>query len=180
MVDCLFCRTDDQAVNRILCENDSFFARLDNFPATEGHVEIVPRRHVVSFFDLMEHEVSDAYALLKRARKILDQRLEPDGYTIGVNEGEAAGRTVHHLHIHLIPRAFGDVEDPRGGIRRSLPNGNPDLWTTDLAIAPARELPRLASTYSHKPSAASTPFDPHIGETSDAQLFREAGRIHLG
>ncbi len=125
---CLFCRQDDPAANKLLCQNDSFFARLDNFPATAGHVEVVPKRHVVSFFDLMGHEVADAYALLQTARKLLDREHDPDGYTIGINEGSAAGRSVDHLHIHLIPRRTGDVPDPRGGIRRCLPNGNPDLW----------------------------------------------------
>jgi len=127
---CLFCGWTDPNANRLLCENASFYARLDNFPATPGHAEIVPKRHVESFFDLMDHELVDAYALLNNARKVLESRFGPDGYTIGVNEGIAAGRTVHHLHIHLIPRTFGDVPDPRGGIRRGLPNGDPDLWVT--------------------------------------------------
>jgi diadenosine tetraphosphate (Ap4A) HIT family hydrolase len=132
---CLFCRMDDTTVHVILCENDSFFARFDNFPATSGHVEVVPKRHVVSFFDLMEQEVADAYSLLKEARRLLDERYGADGYTVGVNEGEAAGRTVHHLHIHLVPRRFGDVKDPRGGIRRALPNGDPDMWKASGPMA---------------------------------------------
>lgn len=125
---CLFCKYDDPASNRILCENDLFYARFDNYPASKGHVEIVPRRHVESFFDLTDVEVSAAYALLRQARQALDERVRPDAYTIGVNEGVAAGRSVHHLHIHLVPRFTGDVPDPRGGIRRALPHCDPDLW----------------------------------------------------
>jgi diadenosine tetraphosphate (Ap4A) HIT family hydrolase len=107
--------------------------RRDNFPATDGHVEIVPKRHVVSFFDLTRRELDDAFALLKKARhEIAQMASDPDGYTIGVNEGEAAGRTVDHLHIHVIPRRKGDVDDPRGDIRRIFPHCNPDAW------APAR------------------------------------------
>lgn len=126
---CLFCAQDDVTANRILAQNKTFFVRQDNYPATDGHVEIVPKRHVVSFFDLTPREIRDAYDLLKVARDLIPQ-LWPaaDGYTIGVNEGEAAGRSVDHLHIHLIPRRIGDVADPRGGIRRVVPNCDPDLW----------------------------------------------------
>lgn len=127
-VTCLFCRQDDRSANRVLCDNATFYARYDNFPATRGHVEVVPKRHVVSFFDLTDGEMADAYSLLKTARELLERDVHPDGYTIGINEGVAAGRSVHHLHIHLVPRRHGDVEDPRGGIRRALPNGNPELW----------------------------------------------------
>ncbi|MET1033154.1 MAG: HIT domain-containing protein, partial [Candidatus Saccharimonadales bacterium] len=62
------------------------------------------------------------YGLAKSAREVILDRYHPDGFTLGVNEGEAAGRTVHHLHFHLIPRYFGDVENPRGGLRGVIPN----------------------------------------------------------
>lgn len=126
--DCLFCQADDPSLNRILCQNDLFFARFDNFPANPGHIEIVPRRHVVSFFDLDEHEVLSAYTLMREARDLIDEKYFPEAYTIGVNDGKAAGRSIDHLHIHLIPRHHGDVDDPRGGIRRAAPNSDPDAW----------------------------------------------------
>jgi diadenosine tetraphosphate (Ap4A) HIT family hydrolase len=113
-----------------MCENASFFARYDNFPATEGHLQVVPKRHVESFFDLSEQEIAAAYALLREAQEQLEKKYAPHGYTIGVNEGEAAGRSVDHLHIHLIPRYYGDVRDPRGGIRQAAPNCDPDSWVT--------------------------------------------------
>ena len=131
--DCIFCRRHDPAINQIMRENASFFARYDNFPANEGHLEIVPKRHVESFFDLSRQEVIEAYELLVAARDELHARHHPDGYTIGVNEGQAAGRSVDHLHIHLIPRYYGDVKDPRGGIRRAAPNCDPDEWVTSTA-----------------------------------------------
>lgn len=112
-----------------MCENVSFFARYDNFPATDGHLEIVPKRHVESFFELSDQEIVEAYELIREAQKELQQKYEPDGYTIGVNEGEAAGRSIDHLHIHLIPRYHGDVTDPRGGIRQAVPNCDPDSWS---------------------------------------------------
>lgn len=148
---CLFCAQDDVTVNRIVAENKTFFVREDNFPATRGHVEIVPKRHVVSFFDLTPREIRDAYELLKVARdKITQMWSAPDGYTIGVNEGEAAGRSVDHLHIHLIPRRIGDVDDPRGGIRRVVPNCDPDLWARETDDWAARVgLSRVAEFAEH-------------------------------
>lgn len=125
---CLFCQRHDRRLNQIMCENETFFARYDNFPATTGHIEIIPKRHVESLFDLSPLEMTQAYELMSRAQKILANQYHPDGYTIGVNEGKAAGRSIDHLHIHLIPRRFGDVDDPRGGIRQVLPNYDPDSW----------------------------------------------------
>jgi diadenosine tetraphosphate (Ap4A) HIT family hydrolase len=128
VTDCLFCQADDPSLNTVLCENQLFYARFDNFPANPGHVEIVPRRHVVSFFDLDDHEVLSAYSLMRTARRLIEQKYFPEAYTIGINDGKAAGRSIDHLHIHLIPRHHGDVDDPRGGIRRGAPNSDPDLW----------------------------------------------------
>lgn len=126
--DCLFCQPDDPSLNRILCENELFYARFDNFPANPGHIEIVPRRHVVSFFELDDQEVLSAYSLMRAARDLIDEKYFPEAYTIGINDGKAAGRSIDHLHIHLIPRHHGDVDDPRGGIRRAAPNSDPDAW----------------------------------------------------
>jgi diadenosine tetraphosphate (Ap4A) HIT family hydrolase len=128
---CLFC---NQTAHRILWQTAHWYVRYDNYPATEGHVQAVPKRHVDSFFDLTEAEVTEMYGVLTTARQILTDRHHPDGWTIGVNDGRAAGRSIDHLHIHLIPRYWGDVEDPRGGIRKALPNCDPDAWDT----APAR------------------------------------------
>jgi diadenosine tetraphosphate (Ap4A) HIT family hydrolase len=126
--DCIFCLQYHPDKNLIMVQNETFFARYDNFPAAPGHVEIVPKRHVVSFFDLSPEEVRAAYELLLQAQERLAEQHRPAGYTIGVNEGTAAGRSVDHLHIHLIPRYKGDVEDPRGGIRQIVPGCEPDLW----------------------------------------------------
>lgn len=126
---CIFCIRVNGELNRIACENRTFFARYDNFPANPGHVEIVPKRHVESFFELTEQEVVEAYSLIHEAREIIaKQHRTPHAFTIGINDGRAAGRTIDHLHIHLIPRYDGDVEDPRGGIRQCAPNCDPDAW----------------------------------------------------
>ena len=122
---CLFCRKDE---HKILVESDNFYARFDNFPATDGHIEVVSKRHVASFFDLSSSETAEAVELLRRAHSIINENFGPDGYTVGINDGEAAGRSIDHLHIHLIPRYWGDVSDPRGGIRQVVPNCYPDAW----------------------------------------------------
>lgn len=119
--ECLFCRFDDPAANTIIEESELAFARWDNFPASNGHAEVVPKRHVESYFDLTEEEVLSLHSLAKTAKRVIDERHRPDGYNIGVNEGESAGRTIHHVHIHLIPRYAGDVPEPRGGIRHIIP-----------------------------------------------------------
>lgn len=142
-MDCLFCRRDDEQLNRISHQNSTCFARLDNFPAAEGHTEIVPKRHVESFFDLTPQEVLDAYELILTVRNDLGESLGPDGFTIGVNEGRAAGRSIDHLHIHVIPRRFGDVEDPAGGIRQILPNCDPQTWMAATAQALDKSDPLL-------------------------------------
>ena len=119
--ECLFCRPDT-AQNMLVAQAATAYVRLDNFPSAAGHMEVVPRRHVASFFDLTPAEVQDIHTLACEARAYVP---DVDGWTIGVNEGRAAGRTVDHLHLHLIPRQHGDVPDPRGGIRWVLPGTAP-------------------------------------------------------
>ena len=119
--ECVFCDRDNIEKNTIILENELAFSRWDNFPVSEGHAEIIPKRHVASFFDLSSEEVLSIYKLAGATKRIIETRHNPDAFTIGINEGEAAGRTVHHLHIHLIPRYVGDVPEPRGGIRHIIP-----------------------------------------------------------
>lgn len=96
-------------------------AFFDGFPVSPGHTLIIPRRHVASFFDLTDEEVADMLALARRVQTILDKRFHPDGYNLGVNVGLAAGQSVLHVHMHLIPRYAGDVSDPKGGVRGVIP-----------------------------------------------------------
>jgi len=115
---CLFCSVPP---HEILIDGPIAMARIDNHPVSPGHTLIIPRRHVASFFETTEEERLAMMKLLDEARAILDGKHKPDGYNIGVNSGEAAGQTVMHLHIHLIPRYLGDRDDPRGGVRWVLP-----------------------------------------------------------
>ncbi|MDB5184410.1 MAG: histidine triad protein [Candidatus Saccharibacteria bacterium] len=117
---CIFCTPDDRDIHDIIDQNDLAYARWDNFPAAEGHAEVIPRRHVESFFQLSDDEVLAVYGLAKAAQYVISAKYKPEGFTIGVNDGLAAGRTVHHLHLHLIPRHFNDVPAPRGGIVQVL------------------------------------------------------------
>lgn len=115
---CPFCNL---VQDRIVAANDHAVAFFDGFPISPGHVLIVPRRHVASFFDVSEEERRDLFALLTTMREKLVQEKKADGFNVGINDGEAAGQTVLHLHIHLIPRFSGDMPDPRGGVRWIFP-----------------------------------------------------------
>jgi len=95
---------------------------LDGFPVSEGHTLIVPRRHVASLFDLEAEEIEAIWHLVSEVRRDLAERLSPDGFNVGLNDGEAAGQTVMHAHVHVIPRFAGDVPDPRGGVRYVVPD----------------------------------------------------------
>ena len=108
MKGCLFCEKDDPGKNKVICENDMAYSRWDNFPISKGHAQVVPKRHVVSFFDLKGDELTQIFGLLKETKQLIDERFHPDGYNLGVNEGEVAGRRINHLHIHMVPRYFGD------------------------------------------------------------------------
>jgi diadenosine tetraphosphate (Ap4A) HIT family hydrolase len=116
--DCPFCSLGS---DRIISESDHTVTIRDGFPVSEGHTLIVPKRHVQSFFELHAIEKAAILQALEEAKEALDKELEPDGYNIGINDGEAAGQTVMHMHVHLIPRYIGDTEDPRGGVRHVFP-----------------------------------------------------------
>ena len=116
--ECPFCVAEPE---RVRLENEVGQALRDLFPVTAGHTLVVPRRHVASLFDLSPEEQRQLWELTRRTRELLQTELQPDGYTIGLNEGMAAGQSVPHAHIHVIPRRHGDVSDPTGGIRAIFP-----------------------------------------------------------
>ncbi|MCZ2152868.1 MAG: HIT family protein [Bryobacterales bacterium] len=115
---CPFCALP---AGRIHMANDLAVAIRDGFPVSPGHTLILPKRHVGSFFTVTEAERNAMLALLDATKAGLDAEFRPDGYNLGINDGPAAGQTVPHLHMHLIPRYEGDREDPRGGIRWIFP-----------------------------------------------------------
>lgn len=117
--DCVFCNAE--RTKEIIASSPLSLAFYDGFPVSPGHTLIIPRRHVASFFDLTEEERADMISLMCCVKAMIDQRFHPDGYNIGVNVGEAAGQSVFHVHLHLIPRYFGDVPSPKGGVRGVIP-----------------------------------------------------------
>jgi len=104
-----------------LAANDHAIAFPDAFPVSPGHALIVSRRHVADLFELSAEEQAALWALLPDVKAALDVRHAPAAYNVGVNVGAAAGQTVGHVHVHVIPRYEGDATDPRGGIRWVLP-----------------------------------------------------------
>ncbi|MEN6587286.1 MAG: HIT family protein [Sulfuricella sp.] len=114
---CAFCHPDG-----ILFENDLAYARSDLYPVNPGHLLVIPKRHVADFFLTTEAEKAALLSLLDEAKHLLDEKYVPDGYNIGINVGEAAGQTIFHVHMHLIPRYRGDMENPRGGVRGVIPS----------------------------------------------------------
>lgn len=111
---CPFCNLD---ASRIVLANPHAQAISDGFPISPGHTLIIPKRHVASFFELTPEEQKAMLDLLAEMRQLLLAERNPDGFNIGINDGAAAGQTIMHLHIHLIPRYAGDQPDPRGGVR---------------------------------------------------------------
>jgi len=122
---CPFCTLP---VGRIIDSNDHGMVVRDGFPISAGHTLVIPRRHIGSFFELTADERHSLLGLLDKAKEVLDAELRPDGFNIGINDGPAAGQTVPHLHIHLIPRYKGDLAAPRGGVRWIIPE-KADYWS---------------------------------------------------
>lgn len=103
-------------------ENDLAYVLTDTNPVSLGHCLIVPRRHVAEFFDATKEEKLAIFELIDEMKAIIDKKHKPDAYNIGVNIGKAAGQSVPHIHIHMMPRYVGDIENPRGGVRGVIPN----------------------------------------------------------
>lgn len=117
--DCIFCRPDKK---RLLDENALAYVLKDGFPVTEGHLLVIPKRHVSSLFDLFDPEVKACMRIMKEQKQIVGDRDEAvEGFNVGVNVNEVAGQTIFHCHWHLIPRRKGDVPNPRGGVRHIIP-----------------------------------------------------------
>ncbi|WP_321322782.1 HIT family protein [Thiomicrorhabdus sp.] len=112
---CPFCDSE------FYLENATCYARFDLYPVTKGHTLVIPKRHVATWFDMSQQEQIDAINLVQAVKLQLDKDYSPDGYNIGVNCGEAAGQTIAHAHIHVIPRYKGDMSDPKGGVRGVIP-----------------------------------------------------------
>ncbi|MGC1454669.1 MAG: HIT family protein [Nitrospirota bacterium] len=119
MTVCPFCSI---AAEKIAAQDSLSFTIRDTLPVSPGHTLILPKRHIASIFQATKDEVAALWEAVQQARNGLIREYSPDGFNIGINDGLAAGQTILHLHIHLIPRYQGDVPDPRGGIRWIFPD----------------------------------------------------------
>jgi diadenosine tetraphosphate (Ap4A) HIT family hydrolase len=117
MNECPFCDADDSLMSNTLA-----FVRYDRFPVTPGHLLVITRRHVASYFESTAAERAALFGLIDDGKALLDERFKPAGYNVGINVGAVAGQTIAHLHVHLIPRYAGDSPDPRGGVRGVIPD----------------------------------------------------------
>ena len=164
--------------------------------AAPGHALIIPTRHVASWFDATPEEQREILGAIPRLRQQIECEHRPDGYNIGVNVGEAAGQTVHHLHVHVIPRYSGDVPDPRGGVRHVIPSrGNyltplpplPDSRTRSALVAGGADDPLLPHLLSHLDRATGVDIAVAFALESGVALLEEhlrdvldrGGRVRL-
>lgn len=116
---CHFCSLEN--IN-IAAENRYCVAFYDGYPVSPGHTLIIPKRHVANYFDLTVEETEAMHSLMLEMKERMDSERHPDGYNIGINVNEAAGQSVFHVHMHLIPRYKGDMDDPKGGVRGVIPD----------------------------------------------------------
>jgi diadenosine tetraphosphate (Ap4A) HIT family hydrolase len=117
--ECPFCAPGSE--RELLTESAQVYAIEDKYPVNEGHTLVIPKRHEVDYFDLSGQEQTACWMLVNRVNQLLQEQLNPDGFNVGINCGEAAGQTIDHVHIHVIPRYEDDVDNPTGGVRNVIP-----------------------------------------------------------
>lgn len=120
---CRFCSIVANEPELVTRRGDLVAAFDSEFPATAGHVLVVPLRHVRRVADLSEAEWAQLFSVT-RAELVRLSEKDPDGFTIGINDGEAAGQSVGHVHVHVVPRREGDVVNPKGGVLRGCPDSH--------------------------------------------------------
>ena len=147
----------DRPESAWIAHNAFAFAIPDGYPVSPGHTLVIPRRVVPTWFDATPEEQVAILGLIAEVKRMLDRELHPDGYNVGFNAGEAAGQTVMHLHVHVIPRYRGDVEDPRGGVRHVIPGKGNYLAKAASTLIPA---PTVAPSLST--GEAADPFLDHL------------------
>jgi len=120
MEDCLFCDFDNA---ELIEEGEYCYSRRDGYPVSQYHTLIIPKRHVASYFDLEEYEVVDMHKMLNKMRARIKEWDETvSGFNVGVNVGRDAGQSIFHVHMHLMPRRKGDIDNPQGGVRGVIPS----------------------------------------------------------
>ncbi len=122
-----------------MASNDLAFAIRDVFPVSEGHTLVIPFREIPTWWDATPEERAAIFELVDLVRAELTKQLNPDGFNVGFNEGTAAGQTIDHLHVHVIPRFGGDVPDPTGGVRNVIPGKGNYLIPPGSDLHPTRD-----------------------------------------
>jgi diadenosine tetraphosphate (Ap4A) HIT family hydrolase len=117
---CPFCNPESD--RELIVESATAFAIFDKFPVSNGHALIIPKKHNANYFELSLKEQYACILMLNTVKQIISNKFKPNGFNVGININEVAGQTIHHVHIHLIPRYIGDVKEPRGGVRGVIPN----------------------------------------------------------
>jgi diadenosine tetraphosphate (Ap4A) HIT family hydrolase len=118
--DCPFCNLEPE--RELILESATTFAIYDKYPVNKGHALIIPKRHCSDYFQLSFKEQSACWYILNATKKVLEEKFKPEGFNVGINVNEQAGQTIPHVHIHLIPRYSGDIENPVGGVRGVIPD----------------------------------------------------------
>jgi len=116
---CPFCAPVSN--QELVTESATVYAMFDKYPVSAGHTLVIPKQHVADYFELSARTKTAIWLVVDRVKILLTQRFHPDGFNLGINVGAAAGQTVSHVHIHVIPRYAGDVENPTGGVRNVIP-----------------------------------------------------------
>src|SRR5262245_61572840 len=149
---CPFCSPESK---RVFFRGSCVYGLWDGFPVSPGHALLIPFRHIATWFDATDVERAELLTALEEARGVIERAHRPDGYNIGINIGEAAGQTISHLHVHVIPRYQGDVDEPRGGVRGVIPG---------KAMYPAGRVAEALRDYqlgTFGPARVDTPRPPH-------------------
>lgn len=116
---CPFCNPESD--RELIVESATAFAIFDKFPVSNGHALIIPKKHNANYFELSLKEQYACILMLNTLKQIISNKFKPNGFNVGININEVAGQTIHHVHIHLIPRYIGDVKEPRGGVKALFP-----------------------------------------------------------
>lgn len=175
--DCPFCNLHSDC--EIISETDTCVSFFDAYPVSKGHALIIPKRHVASYFDLTDDELHAMNEMLKFVKSKIDEQYHPDGYNIGININEAAGQSVFHVHMHVIPRYTGDVEQPKGGVRAVIPGKqNYDVKEPSTDSKPKRHKSnKKAYTYEEKREEYGNAYLPWEEEADEllTKMYVEEG-----
>ena len=118
--ECFFCDIKNEKDNNIFDEDKLFFFFFFDFPVTKGHSEIFTKDHITSISDLNKSQSENLIPFIIKIKNHIKEKYNPDGINVGLNEGKAAGQSISHFHIHIIPRYKGDVKNPKGGVRNVI------------------------------------------------------------